>query len=49
MTTTNVTNKGLFNSVSISVLLILISISVVLCAQQIVNLLIFVFLIFFLH
>ena len=45
--TTNVINKGLFNPISLTVLLVLISVSIILSVLQIVNVQVFVLLILF--
>ena len=45
--TTNVINKGWFNPISLTVLLVLISVSIILCVLQIVNVQVFVLLILF--
>lgn len=45
--TTNVINKGWFNPISLTVLLVLISVSIILSVLQIVNVQVFVFLILF--
>ena len=45
--TTNVINKGWFNPISLTVLLVLISVSIILSVLQIVNVQVFVLLILF--